>query len=230
MKKIIIILAWTAVRGKDIPLTDTGLYTCPTPMCGFCCTCVYSVTFPLRSCNPAPCSRGGTSESLGEGEWERRGSPPCLLPPLLEPGALMFQHADVGKCPAAPVVVPVSLALPLQSSGAAARRRHAAAGTGAGRAPVFEHADLQLRTVLRVVAIQEVLRKEFSECWRLGTLLLCCHVTSSFGKTGLLTRVLCFYVYNLKQLWSKSKLNVQAFTALIPVKRLKLCKNYVFKQ
>lgn len=73
----------------------------------------------------------------------------------------MFQHADVGKCPAAPVVVPVSLALPLQSSGAAARRRHAAAGTGADRAPVFEHADLQLRTVSRVVVIQEVLRRDF---------------------------------------------------------------------
>lgn len=56
----------------------------------------------------------------------------------------MFQHADVGKSPAAPVVVPVSLALPLQSPSAAARRRHAAAGTGAARAPVFEHADLEL--------------------------------------------------------------------------------------
>lgn len=39
---------------------------------------------------------------------------------VLEPGALMFQHADVGKRPAAPVVVPVRLALPLQSPGAAA--------------------------------------------------------------------------------------------------------------
>lgn len=61
---------------------------------------------------------------------------------VLEPGALMFQHADVGKRPAAPVVVPVSLALPLQSPSAAARRRHAAAGTGAARAPVFKHAHL----------------------------------------------------------------------------------------
>lgn len=116
-------------------------------------------------------------KASARGEWERRGSPPCLLPPLLEPGALMFQHADVGKCPAAPVVVPVSLALPLQSSGAAARRRHAAAGTGADRAPVFEQADLQLGMVLRAVVIRKVLRKEFSECWRQGTLLLCCHVT-----------------------------------------------------
>lgn len=41
-------------------------------------------------------------------------------PMVLEPSALMFQHADVGKRPAAPVVVPVSLALPLQSPGAAA--------------------------------------------------------------------------------------------------------------
>lgn len=123
----------------------------------------------------------------------------------------MFQHADVGKRPAAPVVVPVSLALPLQSSGAAARRRHAAAGTGADRAPVFEHADLQLRTVLRVVMIQEVLRRELGECCRLGTLLLCCHLTSSYGETGSRTRVLCFYVYNLKQLLSKSKLNVHSF-------------------
>lgn len=61
---------------------------------------------------------------------------------VLEPGALMFQHADVGKRPAAPVVVPVSLALPLQSPSAAARRRHAAAGTGAARAPVFKHTHL----------------------------------------------------------------------------------------
>lgn len=51
-------------------------------------------------------------------------------PFFLESGALMFQHADVGKRPAAPVV-PVSLALPLQSPSAAACRRHAAAGTGA---------------------------------------------------------------------------------------------------
>ena len=39
---------------------------------------------------------------------------------VLEPSALMFQHADVGERAAAPVVVPVSLALPLQSPGAAA--------------------------------------------------------------------------------------------------------------
>lgn len=43
-----------------------------------------------------------------------------LAPLFLEPCALMFQHADVGKRPAAPVVVPVSLALPLQSPSAAA--------------------------------------------------------------------------------------------------------------
>lgn len=70
----------------------------------------------------------------------------------LEPGALMFQHADVGKSPAGPVVVvvvPVSLALALQSPSAAARRRHAAAGAGADRAAVLEHADLQLRAALR---------------------------------------------------------------------------------
>lgn len=186
-EKMRIILVWTAVRG-----TDTGLYTCPTPMCGFCCTCVYSVAFPLCSCNPAPRSRGGTSSSLSEGEWERRGSPPCLLPPLLEPGALMFQHADVGKCPAAPVVVPVSLALPLQSSGAAARWRHAAAGTGADRGPVFEHADLQLRMVLRLVVIQEVLGKEFSERWKLRTLLLCRHATSKLWWNGLIHKSIMF--------------------------------------
>lgn len=58
----------------------------------------------------------------------------------------MFQHADVGERPAAPVVVPVSLVLALQSPGAAARQRHAAAGAGADRALVFKHADLQLRT------------------------------------------------------------------------------------
>lgn len=71
----------------------------------------------------------------------------------LEPGALMFQHADVGKSPAGPVVVvvvvPVSLALALQSPSAAPRRRHAAAGAGADRAAVLEHADLQLRAALR---------------------------------------------------------------------------------
>lgn len=44
----------------------------------------------------------------------------CLSPLVLEPGALMFQHADVGKSPAAPVVVPVSLVLALQSSSTAA--------------------------------------------------------------------------------------------------------------
>lgn len=60
---------------------------------------------------------------------------------VLEPGALMFQHADVGKRPAAPVVEPVSLALPLQSSSAACRR-HGAARTGAARAPVLKHTDL----------------------------------------------------------------------------------------
>lgn len=59
---------------------------------------------------------------------------------VLEPGALMFQHADVGKRSAAPVVVPVSLALALQSSGAACRR-HTAAGTGAAGAPVFKDTD-----------------------------------------------------------------------------------------
>lgn len=58
----------------------------------------------------------------------------------------MFQHADVGKCPAAPVVVPVSLVLPLQSPGAAACQGHAAAGTGADGTLVFKHTDLQLRT------------------------------------------------------------------------------------
>lgn len=73
----------------------------------------------------------------------------------LEPGALMFQHAEVGKSPAGPVVVvvvvvPVSLALALQSPSAAARRRHAAAGARADRAAVLEHADLQLRAALRV--------------------------------------------------------------------------------
>lgn len=65
-----------------------------------------------------------------------------FFPLVLEPGALMFQHADVGKCAAAPVVVSVSLVLPLQSPSAAARR-HGAAGTGAARAPVFKHADLK---------------------------------------------------------------------------------------
>lgn len=62
----------------------------------------------------------------------------------------MFQHADVGKSPAGPVVVPVSLVLPLQSPSAAAHRWHAAAGAGADRAAVLEHADLQLRAPLRV--------------------------------------------------------------------------------
>lgn len=57
----------------------------------------------------------------------------------------MFQHADVGERAAAPVVVPISLALPLQSP-SAARRRHAAAGAGAIRASVFEDADLYLKT------------------------------------------------------------------------------------
>lgn len=52
-------------------------------------------------------------------------------PLFLKPCALMFQHADVGKRPAAPVVVPISLALPLQSPSTAACRRHAAARTGA---------------------------------------------------------------------------------------------------
>lgn len=58
----------------------------------------------------------------------------------------MFQQADVGERPAAPVVVPVSLVLPLQSPGAASRQGHAAAGTGADGALVFKHTDLQLRT------------------------------------------------------------------------------------
>lgn len=82
-------------------------------------------------------------EGPSRGECECCGSPPRLFfsALVLEPGALMFQHADVGKRPAAPVVVPVSLALPLQSPSAAACRRHAAAGTGAARAPVFKHAD-----------------------------------------------------------------------------------------
>lgn len=58
----------------------------------------------------------------------------------------MFQHADVGKRPTALVVVPVSLALPLQSlSAAAACWRRAAAGTGAARAPVLKNTDLELR-------------------------------------------------------------------------------------
>lgn len=77
----------------------------------------------------------------------------------------MFQHADVGKSPAGPVVVvvvvvPVSLALALQSPSAAARRRHAAAGAGADRAAVLEHADLQLRAALRNT------EAEFREKWR----------------------------------------------------------------
>lgn len=58
----------------------------------------------------------------------------------------MFQYADAGKRPAAPVVVPVSLVLPLQSPSATACQRHAAAGTGADGALVFKHTDLQLRT------------------------------------------------------------------------------------
>lgn len=65
-------------------------------------------------------------------------------PLVLKPGALMFQHADVGKCSAAPVVVSVCLVLPLQSPSTAAWW-HAAAGTGAARASVFKHTDLQLK-------------------------------------------------------------------------------------
>lgn len=53
----------------------------------------------------------------------------------------MFQHADVGECPAAAVVVPVSLALPLQSPSSAAWW-HAAARTGATWALILKHADL----------------------------------------------------------------------------------------
>lgn len=77
-----------------------------------------------------------------------------LFSPLpLKPGALMFQYADVGKSPAAPVVVPVSLVLPLQSPSATACQRHAAAGTGADGALVFIHTDLQLRTHMSRVNI-----------------------------------------------------------------------------
>lgn len=35
--------------------------------------------------------------------------------PFSETGALMFEHADAGECPAASVLIPVRLALPLQS-------------------------------------------------------------------------------------------------------------------
>lgn len=83
----------------------------------------------------------------------RCGSPPCLFPPL-KPGALMFQHADVGERPAAPVVVPVRLVLPLQSPSAAACQRRAAAGAGTDRALVFKHADLQLRTHVSRINVQ----------------------------------------------------------------------------
>lgn len=42
--------------------------------------------------------------------------PACSVRPLLsETGALMFEHADAGEGPAASVLIPVRLALPLQS-------------------------------------------------------------------------------------------------------------------
>lgn len=68
----------------------------------------------------------------------------------------MFQHADVGKRRAAPVVVPVSLVLPLQSPSATACQRHAAAGAGADGALVFKHTDLQLRTRMSRVNIHRL--------------------------------------------------------------------------
>lgn len=80
---------------------------------------------------------------------------------VLEPGALMFQHADVGKSPAAPVVVPVSLVLSLQSPSAASCWWHAAAGAGASRAPVLKHTDLQLRTQMS----RRILQYKIEKVW-----------------------------------------------------------------
>lgn len=179
------------MESEGYSLTDTldvGLYMCLQPMCGLCCTCVYSVAYPVCLCKPAPVLEGGR-ESVNAVHHLLA----FFSPLFLEPGALMFQHADVGKRPAAPVVVPVSLALPLQSPSAAARRRHAAAGTGAARAPVFKHADLQLRTrrMSRVITMGRVLKyrvekvleakrlsKSTSFCTAHTTFFIpeCCHV------------------------------------------------------
>lgn len=110
---------------------ETLACTCDYCLCVSICLLCDSVCL----CNPAPVLKAARREL----QQARRL---CFVAPVSEPGALVFQRAHVGKRPAAPAVVPVGLALTLQSPGAAARRRGAAAGTGAARAAVLKHADL----------------------------------------------------------------------------------------
>lgn len=120
----------------------------------------FSVPLPPCSRKLAPVLRRGVGLCVGSPRREIENAADHLLvffsPLPLKPGALMFQHADVGKRRAAPVVVPVSLVLPLQSPSAAACQRHAAAGAGADGALVFKHTDLQLRMHMSRVNIHRL--------------------------------------------------------------------------
>lgn len=131
---------------KSIPHTDSMIVgsSCVSLLllCGLCCTCVDSVAYPVCLCKPALVPEVVCYSSAAGRPWMMWLISMHFSHRLFsEPGALMLQHADVGKCPAAPVVEPVTLALVLQSPSAAACWWHAAAGAGAARALVFKDAD-----------------------------------------------------------------------------------------
>lgn len=145
-------MLWTAVGGENIPSQRVCVGSVALVFALLCFHCA-RVIQPLFSGAARPKSSAGRVGIATDPPLIPSPPPHLVRRRSLEPGALMFQHADVGKSPAGPVVVvvvvPVSLALALQSPSAAPRRRHAAAGAGADRAAVLEHADLQLRAALR---------------------------------------------------------------------------------